>query len=448
MIRGLAQRTPFYYGWVVAGAVLMTMTISGAVAAPMFSVFIPRWTEEFGWSRTAISGAFSFGTVAAALAGPLVGRALDRYGGRLVMGGGGLLMAASVAGLGFVGSLVGLYAALVAGRTALMSIQNLGGHTVIANWFVRRRAFATAVAVNGSRLGLGLWPLLGAALIAVMGWREALWMVGGLMALLSLFPLVAIVSRQPEDVGLHPDGRPPLSMQEDHPRQARTEREWRPREAIRTQAFWLLLFAHMGAMVAGGGYGLHRIPLFLDRGLAEGLVGPVLMFHAVGMLVGGFVAAWFMGRTSYRIVIAGCMAGASGAMAAAGFIPAGCADGRVHVRGIDGFRRRFRDVARRLCRIFRTRLAWNDTRYRAPCGGGVERGRAGVRGIRVRNVRDVHDGPPYLQRRAGSGGGQCTAGAPPRSPLRKQSLERDDVRQGYRNPVSVSGTLLTLIPVR
>ena len=323
MIRGLAQRTPFYYGWVVAGAVLMTMTISGAVAAPMFSVFIPRWSDEFGWSRTAISGAFSFGTIAAALAGPLVGRALDKYGGRLVMGGGGLLMAASVAGLGFVGSLVGLYAALVVARTALMSIQNLGGHTVIANWFVQRRAFATAVAVNGSRLGLGLWPLLGAALIAVMGWREALWMVGALMALLSFFPLIAIVSRQPEDVGLHPDGRPPLLSQEDHSRQVRAEHQWRPGEALRTHAFWLLLFAHMGAMVAGGGYGLHRIPLFLDRGLAEGWVGPVLMFHAVGMLVGGFVAAWFMGRTSYRIVIAGCMAGASAAMAAAGFIPPG-----------------------------------------------------------------------------------------------------------------------------
>ena len=323
MIRGLPQRTPFYYGWVVAGAVLMTMTISGAVAAPMFSVFIPRWSDEFGWSRTAISGAFSFGTIAAALAGPLVGRALDKYGGRLVMGGGGLLMAASVAGLGFVGSLVGLYAALVVARTALMSIQNLGGHTVIANWFVQRRAFATAIAVNGSRLGLGLWPLLGAALIAVMGWREALWMVGALMALLSFFPLIAIVSRQPEDVGLHPDGRPPLSIQEAQSRQVRAEHQWRPREALRTHAFWLLLFAHMGAMVAGGGYGLHRIPLFLDRGLAEGWVGPVLMFHAVGMLVGGFVAAWFMGRTSYRIVIAGCMAGASAAMAAAGFIPPG-----------------------------------------------------------------------------------------------------------------------------
>ena len=322
MFGGLAQRTPFYYGWVVAAAVLMTMTISGAVAAPMFSVFIPLWSEEFGWSRTVISGAFSFGTVAAALAGPLVGRALDKYGGRLVMGGGALLMAGSVAGLGFVGSLVGLYVVLVVARTALMSIQNLGGHTVIANWFVRRRAFATAVAVNGSRLGLGLWPLLGAALIAALGWREAVWVVGGLMALLALFPLIAIVSRQPEDVGLYPDGRPlPVEQEGRTPRAV--EHQWRPREAVRTRAFWLLLFAHMGAMVAGGGYGLHRIPLFLDRGLGEGWVGPVLMFHAVGMLVGGFVAAWFMGRMSYRVVIAGSMVGASAAMAGAGFVPPG-----------------------------------------------------------------------------------------------------------------------------
>lgn len=325
MFRGLAQRTPFYYGWVVAGAVLLTMTISGAVAAPMFSVFFSRWTDEFGWSRTAISGAFSFGTVAAALAGPLVGRALDRYGGRLVMGGGALLMAASVAGLGFVSSLVGLYAALVVARTALMSIQNLGGHTVIANWFVRRRAFATAVAVNGSRLGLGLWPLLGAALIASLGWREALWTVGALMALLALIPLALIVSRQPEDVGLHPDGRPPPEEQEGRRHQARTEHQWRPREAVRTRAFWLLLFAHMGAMLAGGGFGLHRIPLFLDRGLEEGWVGPVLLVHAVGMLAGGFAAAWAMERTSYRVVIAGCMAGASAAMAGVGFVPPGMA---------------------------------------------------------------------------------------------------------------------------
>ncbi len=316
---GLARRTPFYYGWVVAGAVSLTMLSSGALAAPMFSVFIPAWVDEFGWSLTAISGAFSFGTIVAALAGPAVGRMLDRYGGRLVMGGGALAMAAALGGLALAGSLAGLYAALAVGRTALMGIQNLGGHTVIANWFVRRRALATALAVNGSRLGLGAWPLLAAALIASVGWRTTLWTLAAAVALLAIVPLVFIVARRPEELGLHPDGAP---RQRGRSRDAtQGEARWRPREAARTAPFWLLMAAHMGAMFAGGGFGVHRIPFFLERGLAGEWVGPVLLVHALGMLIGGFAAAWLMSVMPRRAVIFLVMAAAAGAMWAALVVP-------------------------------------------------------------------------------------------------------------------------------
>ena len=318
----LAQSTPFYYGWVVAGVVALTMMLSGAVAAPMFSVLIPAWEEEFGWSRTAISGAFSFGTIIAALTGPFAGRSLDKYSGRLVMGGGSVLIAASLIGLGFATSLVALYVIFSVGRTALMGIQNLGGHTVIANWFVRRRTFATAVAVNGSRVGLGIWPLLAAVIITTFGWREALWTLGAIVGLLSLVPLVLIVSRQPEDVGLHPDGRPLSALQPGQEAiMGELEPRWRAREAVRTSAFWFLLAAHMGAMVVGGGFGVHRISLFLDRGLSSGWVGPVLLLHALGMTLGGFLAAWAMYRLSYRLVISAMMAMASVAILGALVVP-------------------------------------------------------------------------------------------------------------------------------
>ena len=419
----LAQRTPFYYGWVVAGVVALTMMLSGAVAAPMFSVLIPAWEEEFGWSRTAISGAFSFGTIIAALTGPFAGRSLDKYSGRLVMGGGSVLIAASLIGLGFATSLVALYVIFSVGRTALMGIQNLGGHTVIANWFVRRRTFATAVAVNGSRVGLGIWPLLAAAIITTFGWREALWTLGAIVGLLSLVPLVLIVARQPEDVGLHPDGRPLSAPQPGQEAiMGELEPRWRAREAVRTSAFWFLLAAHMGAMVVGGGFGVHRISLFLDRGLSSGWVGPGAppararddpgrLPRCVGdvphVLPLGYIYHDGHGFSRHS--------GRAGRTS-------GSANRDLYVPGVDGFRRHLRDASGCIRRLLRASFHRDHSRHHTPPHRRGQWGRAYLHRFHIRFLWQLHVGVRNIQcgswrgsalRAPGSatGGPQATPGA-------------------------------------
>ncbi len=319
----LAARTPFYYGWVVAGAVSTSMMLTGLFAAPTFSIFIEPWTAQFGWSRTAISGAFSAATVAAALVGPAVGRALDRYGGRLILGIGGLLMAASLAGMAMVQQLLALYVVLSVGRSAMMSVQNLASHTVVANWFIRRRALATAVIINGNRIGLGGWPVIAATILAVHGWRSALWVMAAACALLALVPVALIVARRPEEAGLLPDGAAsPAKVLTVHrlPPQA-TEYPWKPKEAFRTRAFWMLTMANMALMVAGGGFGVHRIPYFVGKGMSDGLIGPVLLVYAASMSGGGFLAAWATARFSQRKVMAAFILAASSVMLIALAVP-------------------------------------------------------------------------------------------------------------------------------
>tara|TARA_A100001037_G_scaffold140783_2_gene127574 strand:- start:1096 stop:2289 length:1194 start_codon:yes stop_codon:yes gene_type:complete len=279
------------------------MVLSGSLAAPLFSVFIPAWTDEFGWSRTAISGVFSFATVIAALFGPIVGKLLDTYGGRAVMTVGALLMGVSLISIGFVQNLIALYLAFSIGRMAMMNIQNLAGHTVIANWFIRRRAFATALAINGSRVGLGIWPLIAALIISFWGWREAFWILGCLVSLFAVVPWLLVVARRPEEIGLNPDGDSISFLQIKANQSTSIEADWTTRDAITTKAFWLLMVTHMSAMVAGGGFGLHRIPLFLDQGLNQSLIGPILLTHAVGMLIGGFFAAWLLSHVGHRLVL-------------------------------------------------------------------------------------------------------------------------------------------------
>ena len=55
-------------------------------AVATLSIFVEPMTREFGWSRTALSGADSLGGVLAALASPLIGPVPDRRGARLILG--------------------------------------------------------------------------------------------------------------------------------------------------------------------------------------------------------------------------------------------------------------------------------------------------------------------------------------------------------------------------
>ena len=286
----LARRVPFYYGWVIVGAVGLTMGLSTAVAGPVFSIFIEPWSDEFGWSRTLIAGAFSFGTVLAGMAGLVVGPTLDRYGGRVTLGVGALLIAISLISLTFATSVVFFYGAVAVGRVSMMNLEFLASPTIVANWFVRRRAIAMAVVANGPTLGFGLWPLLMSIVLAAYDWRVAFWVSGATVGTLAVVPLVLVVARRPEQIGLLPDGSWAVPALDGASRPL-VEQSWTTRRAVRTRAFWLLMASQAAATSAGVGLAVHRVPFFVDRGLADGWVGAMLLVWAAGWMIGGFVAA-------------------------------------------------------------------------------------------------------------------------------------------------------------
>ena len=84
-----------------------------------------------------------------------------------------------------------------------------------------------------------------ALLINQFGWRGA-WTGLGIIELAVLLPLVLLVIRQPEDVGLQPDNGyipPPRPNKAS----AATERSWTLGEVVKTWQFWILLRARCSA---------------------------------------------------------------------------------------------------------------------------------------------------------------------------------------------------------
>ena len=83
--RWLQPRLPFFYGWVVLSCVCCAGFARQGPAVATLSIFIEPMTEEFGWSRTAMSVAVSIGGILAALASPVLGPVQDRYGARRML---------------------------------------------------------------------------------------------------------------------------------------------------------------------------------------------------------------------------------------------------------------------------------------------------------------------------------------------------------------------------
>jgi MFS family permease len=97
---------------------------------------------------------------------------------------------------------------------------------------------AVGIAGSGASLGIASFPLLSEALIARFGWRQT-YLLFGITVLIALNVLASFVVRDPEVLGLQPDGdlEPAADVM---PPGAVVETSWELREAVHTGAFWML----------------------------------------------------------------------------------------------------------------------------------------------------------------------------------------------------------------
>ncbi len=129
----LVTRFPFYYGWVLASAVSLTIVMAMTLTVTTLSAFVEPLSDEFGWSRGEISGVVSLGTVGAAISGPLIGRWVDRYGARVLLTVGSLAIAVSLAGMASMQNLFMFAVAFTVGRTVMFNLEHLVAPTAVAN---------------------------------------------------------------------------------------------------------------------------------------------------------------------------------------------------------------------------------------------------------------------------------------------------------------------------
>ena len=258
----LAARLPFYYGWIVLAALCCAGFARQGSAVATFSVFVEPLTRDFGWSRTALSGAVSLGGLLAALAAPMIGPVLDRRGSRLVLSlavlasGGALLL------LSLAPSLAVFYLLFCVARMSWAAPFELGIYAGLNNWFLARRTAAASIVNVAQMLGLAAMPLIAQFAIARDGWRAGWIALGAAVVITGLLPAALLLVRRPEDMGLKPDRVRPAAGAAPRPEPAFS----RP-QALRSAAFWLLMLYAMLIYPVQAGVSLHQASHLVRRGL-------------------------------------------------------------------------------------------------------------------------------------------------------------------------------------
>ena len=308
----MAQRLPFYYGWVIlAVASVPSFGARPVMAVATLSVFVVPMTDEFGWSRAQFSGAVSLGALFGLLVSPFAGRLIDRYGSGVLLSASSAVVGLCAIGLSLTSPIWSFYALYVPGRAVFSSPLELGTSTAVSNWFIRRRPMGLAYMGVIQGIGLTIFPVIAQVLIDGWGWRTA-WLAVGIFTLSTgIIPMLLLMARRPEDMGLEADpekGRRTVPTSDvaasgAPPSATDTESNYTVRQALATRAFWLLAIFSVFGFVVQAGVSLHQVPHYIGQGVPTHLAALTASTFAFGQVPGGVFWSFWARRVPLRVLL-------------------------------------------------------------------------------------------------------------------------------------------------
>jgi OFA family oxalate/formate antiporter-like MFS transporter len=143
----LGSKRQSRYGWVVVG-VSATVNLLAWSVRSTFAAFYVALLGEFAWRRGEAAIGYSLSWLLLLLFSPLAGWLYDRWGARLLVPVGGLLLGVALALTGQVTMLWQYYLAFgVFGGAGIACIQ-IPAAAIVSRWFVRvARRWASSVRV-------------------------------------------------------------------------------------------------------------------------------------------------------------------------------------------------------------------------------------------------------------------------------------------------------------
>ena len=264
-------------------AAAFTLMFTGFGVVYTFAGFFKAFQIEFAAPRAHVSLAFSLCAFLYFLLGAPAGMLADRFGPRRVCLAGAAALALGLAGASYAPSLLALYVTYSVGIGIGVGLTYVPSVGAVQPWFLRRRAFATGIAVAGIGAGNLVVPPLAAWWIELYGWRGA-YLALAAFALVLSGAAACFIDNEPARRGLRADG-----WQDGSHAPAPAEHSGATlTQALRSKVFWMLygslFLPTIGVFVPM----VHLAPYATDLGHPESAGVLLVSLVGLGSLVGRF----------------------------------------------------------------------------------------------------------------------------------------------------------------
>lgn len=286
---------PSRYGWVVVAVSATVNSLAWSVRST-FAVFYVALIGEFGWRRGEAALGYSLSWLLLLIFSPLAGSLYDRWGARLLVPLGGLLLGAALALTGLVTTLWQYYLAFGVLAGAGIACIQVPAAAIVGRWFVRSRGAAMGIISAGASASAIIFYPVNTYLVVVFGWRTALVIFGLLVAIVTI-PLAACLYREP---ATNVQGERAATPS----RGVGAAGDWTLRRALRSGRFWAA-FAMWGFGVIG--YQIvttHQVAHALERGFGAVTLGWVFGLGGVCTVVGNVIGGSLSDRWGREWVFA------------------------------------------------------------------------------------------------------------------------------------------------
>ncbi len=276
-----------FYGWKIVAALFVVLAVASGLGFYNQSVMIEALVSR-GFDISTASTSVSIFFLSSGIFGPLLATVIERIDIRYVITGGAVLGGLSLSVLGAVETTTQLYVCQFLFGIGFCAAGLLPATTLIARWFVSRRAAALSLASTGLSVGGIVVTPASAALIASIGFETAaVWL--GIVWFVGIAPLAVVIVRpSPANIGQLPDG----GAADEAADGSGIPDGMTFSEAIRGFYFWGLGGAWTFVMLAQVGGIAHQFGVVATRfeqHQAPFVLGVLPLFSIIGRLVGGYI---------------------------------------------------------------------------------------------------------------------------------------------------------------